>query len=251
VNDALAHARLFRGLPPDALERLRASGQMRTFPPGALLLRQGDPSESLHVILSGRVRVEFAAHGQTSTLALREIGPGEVVGEMGLLEGAPRSASVLAIEQTTTLELGLAAVVLLITQHAPAAAALLRSMGERLRGDTEMIAAAREEAARLEGVLLAVRTLEHYLNNQLARTVGYCELLAEDQRLLPEAREIARRARAGALEAAQTVQRFRRIRRVRTLADGDLPTILDVEHAFAASEGAARRPWRSEPEPPD
>ncbi len=67
------------------------------------------------------------------------------------------------------------------------------------------------ERARLQGVLLAARTVEHELNNQLALTVGYAELLAQDPALPAELREPALEALRGAQEAARTIERLRRI----------------------------------------
>src|SRR5204862_12717 len=61
-----------------------------------------------------------------------------------------------------------------------------------------------EAPAVLRGVRLAARTMEHRLNNQLARTMAHCELLAEDPRLPEDARERARRAMAGTAAADAT-----------------------------------------------
>jgi DNA-binding response OmpR family regulator len=68
-----------------------------------------------------------------------------------------------------------------------------------------------EEAARLQGVLVAANTMEHYLNNQLVLTVGYCELLAMDPRLPPDLREKAVKAMEGAMAAAATLNKLRQI----------------------------------------
>jgi len=229
---------LFEDLPPEALAHVLAVGQVRMVPAGTLLLRQGAPSPSLHVLLWGRVRVESTVPGTATAVVLGELGPGEVVGEMGLLEQAPRSATVVALEPTTTLELGLEAVAILATEQPTITAALLRTLTARLRAANTLVAAARAEAERLAGVLLAVRTLEHFLNDQLARTVGYCELIAQDARLPPEVRARAREAQAGAEEAAATMQRLGRIRRVRERGRVGMPTILDLEQASAPDEPA-------------
>ena len=70
------------------------------------------------------------------------------------------------------------------------------------------------EAARLDGALLAGRTLEHHLGNQLALTVGYVELLARHPSLDPELRPLAEEALRGALQAAETVHRMQRLARL-------------------------------------
>src|SRR3979409_1243778 len=80
----------------------------------------------------------------------------------------------------------------------------------------------RENQARLEGVRLAARTLEHHLTNHLTLTVGYAELIAEDPELPERLRQMAHIV----LESAQAaVERVRRIRQVEsvTLIDLGIP----------------------------
>jgi len=252
VLDALAQAAIFRGLPREALVRLLEVGHQRRFGAGSVLLRQGDPSDLLHVILRGRVRVEYAAPGHPTPLFLRELGPGEVVGEMGLLDNAPRSATVTAIDPVTTPELGFPAMAVTAVQHPHVAAALLRTLSQRLRNATALAARGRaggrtasdeerEQAARLEGARLVARTLQHYLNNQLALTVGFCELVARDPRLPSDLQELVNQARSGAHAAAYMVQRFQRLTRISELASPGLPTLLDLEGAFEPDQPAGDR----------
>src|SRR5262245_28699678 len=92
----LAQVDAFKDLPPEGLAMLVALGQPRSFPAGSVLMRQGDPSESLYVVVSGRVKVEREVGGGQPPLQLAELGPGEVVGEMGVLDREPRSATVTA-----------------------------------------------------------------------------------------------------------------------------------------------------------
>ena len=57
-------------------------------------MRQGDPSDRFYLIDSGTLRVTQVAHGDEAVL--RELGPGDVFGEIGLLRGVPRTATVTA-----------------------------------------------------------------------------------------------------------------------------------------------------------
>ena len=68
-----------------------------------------------------------------------------------------------------------------------------------------------EDQARLEGVRLAARTLEHHLTNHLTLTVGYAELIAEDPELPERLREMARQVLESAQAAVQTVRRLRQV----------------------------------------
>src|SRR4051794_9482107 len=71
LTEALARSALFYGLPHEALVRLTEVGQQRRFSAGRVVLHQGDPSDSLHVILRGRVRVEYVSPGHPTPLFLR------------------------------------------------------------------------------------------------------------------------------------------------------------------------------------
>jgi GAF domain-containing protein len=90
------------------------------------------------------------------------------------------------------------------------------------------------ERARLEGALLAARTAEHELNNQLAIAAGYAELLTVDEQLPAHLRDVARESLAGALEAARLVNEIRQLRRV-VLTNGSAPeaNVIDLRHSAA------------------
>jgi CRP-like cAMP-binding protein len=134
----LAEVEIFRPLPENALEALAMRGQHRHYLAGEVLMRQGDASEVMHVVLTGRVRVEREQSGEGNVL-LAELGPNEVVGEMGVLDHAPRAATVTAIEATETLELHATALAVVLIQHPEVAAILLRTLSRRLRGADELV----------------------------------------------------------------------------------------------------------------
>ena len=68
--------------------------------------------------------------------------------------------------------------------------------------------------ARLEGALLLARTAQHHLNNQLALTIGYADMVANDPRLPPDLRECVEQILEGAQQAAATVDQLRRVTRL-------------------------------------
>ena len=78
---------------------------MREFKEGDSLMLRGDPSTSVHFILSGQVRVERQRRNDAERVVLALLGSGEIVGEMGIMVDLPRSATVIAVKPTTTLEL--------------------------------------------------------------------------------------------------------------------------------------------------
>ena len=77
-----------------------------------------------------------------------------------------------------------------------------------------------EEQARLEGVRLAARTLEHHLTNHLTLTVGYAELIAEDPELPERLREMARQVLESAQAAVDSVRRMRQVNSVNLIDQG-------------------------------
>lgn len=93
--------------------------------------------------------------------------------------------------------------------------------------------AAQQVAARVEGALLAATTVEHNLGNQLARTLGYSEMLAEDARLPDDLRELALIAKQGVLDATATLDRLLRITRLEEAQDLRGPPVLDLERSVA------------------
>ena len=79
-----------------------------------------------------------------------------------------------------------------------------------------------ESQARLDGVRLAARTLEHHLTNHLTLTVGYAELIAEDPELPERLRDMARLVLESAQAAVDSVRRMRQIDSI-TLIDLGIP----------------------------
>jgi CRP/FNR family cyclic AMP-dependent transcriptional regulator len=83
-------------LPPEHLKSLSDHGSVKTYPKHTIIISEGERSESLYIILSGKVKV-FLADEEGKEVLLSTQGPGEYFGEMILDEG-PRSASVMTLE---------------------------------------------------------------------------------------------------------------------------------------------------------
>ena len=128
---------LFKELPEPGLQMLAERGRPKQFAKGTVIMRQGDASDALHVITRGRVRVERDQAGETP-LVLAELGVGDVVGEMGLLDNSPRSATVTTLEDTDTIEIHASVMALVVMQFPQVASALLRTLSRRLRSADEL-----------------------------------------------------------------------------------------------------------------
>src|SRR5712692_3448129 len=97
--DLLSSVPLFSGLSRRPLRRLAAATQPVSFHSNETIIREGAPGDAFFAILSGRAVVSQGAR------RLRRLGPGEYFGELALLDGEPRSASVVAETDLLSLRL--------------------------------------------------------------------------------------------------------------------------------------------------
>jgi CRP/FNR family cyclic AMP-dependent transcriptional regulator len=81
------------------VKKLASLGRLRTYPKNTVFITEGDQSDSVFVVISGKVKV-FVADTEGHEMILDTHGPGEYVGEMAL-DGNPRSASCMTLEPTT------------------------------------------------------------------------------------------------------------------------------------------------------
>jgi CRP-like cAMP-binding protein len=130
--EALRKVPFFENLTPEDLSRLATIGRRRTFGPGEDIVRQGDVTGGLFVILSGTATVH--AGGRTHPL-----GPGDFVGEMALLAGRPRSATVTATEPVEAMVLEAMYFKPFLVKNPSVAVAILDGVAARLREVQERI----------------------------------------------------------------------------------------------------------------
>lgn len=102
---SLSRIALLRDVSPDDLQQLSRCMRRRTFHRGEVIFHQGDPGDTLHLIRNGRVKIVIPSEtGEEVLLAI--LGAGDCFGELALLDGGPRSATVIAMEPIETLVLG-------------------------------------------------------------------------------------------------------------------------------------------------
>jgi CRP-like cAMP-binding protein len=119
-------------LAPDDLDALRATGALRKFPSGAHLLREGDASTIVLAVVSGTVKLtKTAVSGREIVLELR--GAGEVVGELGAIDGQSRSASAVALGEVEALVLPVDRFTALLRERVGLAHRLLVTVVARVR----------------------------------------------------------------------------------------------------------------------
>jgi CRP/FNR family cyclic AMP-dependent transcriptional regulator len=124
-------------LDEPARSALMAIGRQRKFPKGAVLFAEGQTSDRVMVVLSGRVKVSYLTEdGKEVVLGLA--GPGELLGEMSFLDRDPHSASNTALDLVETLVVTSTSFQAYLGQHPGAALALLRLLSRRLRESDQM-----------------------------------------------------------------------------------------------------------------
>ena len=101
-EELLRSVELFKSLPPQFIPKIAGVAEFQTFPRGKIIIHEGDQGNSFFQIISGSIRV-FRISEDGIDVTLNTFGPGESFGEMALLTGEPRSASVETREATGLL----------------------------------------------------------------------------------------------------------------------------------------------------
>ena len=136
---ALSRSPLFQGIVPEDLGRLAQNMAPRRYRRNEVIFHEGDPGESLHIVVGGRVKItRESIEGDEAIVAI--IGPGDTFGELVLLDGAVRSATATAIEATETLTMSRAAFSSLVDGSDPFRWQLLGGIAHRLRRLTDQLA---------------------------------------------------------------------------------------------------------------
>jgi CRP/FNR family transcriptional regulator, cyclic AMP receptor protein len=118
---------LFAGLSRRDLRRVAALARTKHYPAGTVVVRAGDAGDSFHVVLEGSARVEAIGR---RTVRLRV---GDFFGEMSLVDGEPRSASVSAASELVTMSIGRSGFTKLLRDEPSVAVGVLRALAQRLR----------------------------------------------------------------------------------------------------------------------
>ncbi len=136
--ELLARVPLLDGLSAQELERIATVAVARSFPKGARVFHEGDPSDACYVIRSGEVRVT-REHSDGRAIALATLGPGEIVGELAMLDGEARSASLEALSDLELLAISAPDMRGLLERNGSITAKLVIALTRRLRETNERV----------------------------------------------------------------------------------------------------------------
>lgn len=136
--ELLARVPLLSDLEAGELERIAQVAIPRSFPKGARVFHEGDESDACYVIREGEVRVT-REHSDGRAIALATLGPGELVGELAMIDGGVRSASVEALTDIELLAVSAADMRGLLERNADITSKLVVALTKRLRETNERI----------------------------------------------------------------------------------------------------------------
>lgn len=127
----------FNALTRDEIDYLAGNGMRKRFPKNSLIICEGDESDSLYVLLKGKVKI-YAGDDSGKEIVINIQGPGEIFGEVAMIGKIPRSASVMSIEPVEVAFLSRAKFEACLLEHPELAVKFLGLLVERVLSLTEM-----------------------------------------------------------------------------------------------------------------
>lgn len=136
LTNPLRQVSLFEGLDEAALGALSSKTVTRAYPKNTILISEGDLSDSMYLILAGRVKV-YAGDENGHEVLINSLGRGDYFGELALLDEHPRSASVMTLEPSKMMILSRAVFLECLDAHPSMSRSLLRVLARKVRQQTE------------------------------------------------------------------------------------------------------------------
>lgn len=134
----LGNVSLFAGLPEQDIAMISNLATTRTYPKNTIIISEGDRSDSLYAVLSGKVKV-YLSDDEGKEIILNIQGEGEYFGELALLDDAPRSASVMTLEESRMAVVSKTGFEDCLAKNPEMALRVIRGLSARLRNLTENV----------------------------------------------------------------------------------------------------------------
>ena len=149
IRPAIDGVDLFAPLSEEQRAQLAAGAVERRYAPDEIIVREGDPTSSMFVVAAGRAAVSIhGAGGDSRKLAFLE--PGKAFGEISLLTGEPRTATVRALMETVLLEIDKKTLEPILRENPGLCSVFQAVIEERRRGAAVVVESSREELGRVE-----------------------------------------------------------------------------------------------------
>lgn len=181
VHQKLREISLFQELSEEALLELAKHARIMEVPAGEVLFNQDDPGDAFYLIEDGQAHI-MRRYDNGEEVCLKTLGPFDVVGELSMVVGQPRTGAVVTVSDCTLIGLDRKAFLEVIDQIPGAAMSVLHRLGLRL-------------------YQLNLQVREHAIGNAAARIASILLLLAGDKSgEVPGSIRITRMARAGGID---------------------------------------------------
>jgi CRP-like cAMP-binding protein len=139
MEEALARSGIFQGVESDAADALAKEMDIIEIRKGEVLFNEGEPGDSLYIVLSGKIKIgRRAADGRQNLIAL--MAPSDMVGELALFDPGPRTATATAVIDTRLARLRKQALRPWLASRPEIAEQLLRVLARRLRRTNDNLA---------------------------------------------------------------------------------------------------------------
>ena len=204
------------GLAEEDLDELARAAAIRVFSAGAVICQEGEPGDAVYVTVQGRVDI-LKQLDDESERYLHSGGPGEIFGEMAILQEGVRTATVRAAESTTVLEIGKEPFLAVLGRSPSLSVRILVRMSARLRDtDQQAIVELRQANEELTRTLHQLERLDrtkadfirlsaHELRTPVAALMGYAQMMQSNPKAQadPHLRDLV----AGVVKGTARLQR--------------------------------------------
>lgn len=162
----LHSAKLFSGLSESDLAQVRQAAREISFAPGHVIFQEGDPGDGLYMVRKGLVQISAVVRGD-ERVVLTRLGPGEIFGEMAVMDDNPRSATATAEEATEVFFIARGELLRLLEKIPRLSAFFVREISRRLRDFNSQYIREVLQAERLALVGRFASSIVHDLKNPL------------------------------------------------------------------------------------
>ena len=139
MDEVLAKAGLFQGVPPEDAELIAEQFDLLDVPRGTVVFHEGEPGDSLYIVLAGKIKLgRRTPDGRENLVAV--MGPSDQFGELSLFDPGPRTSTAVAVTDARLARMSKQALRSWITQRPQIAEQLLRVVARRLRRTNDALA---------------------------------------------------------------------------------------------------------------
>ena len=163
---ALESVNLFRNLAPGELQAVRAITREQRFAAGSEIFREGDPGDGVYFVKDGLVEISGLINAEARRV-FSQLGPGEIFGEMAVIEHRPRSATATAVKDTDVYFIPRGEMLALLQRSPALAFNVLQEISRRLREFDQLHLREVVQAERLAAVGTFARSIIHDLKTPL------------------------------------------------------------------------------------